>query len=104
MIEFIIITIGFIIGWYVREWWAVRQIKKFASSFEEKFNQNLSETVISAYIEKAGDTFFVYRKDDNAFLAQGTDINSLSDILESKFPGKLFNIPQDQLDMLENKK
>lgn len=104
MIELIILVVGITAGWYVREWYALRVMRKIVNNAQEQYKETIKESVIDAYIETAGDTFFVYRKEDNKFLAQGSDINTLSDILQEQFPGKYFNIPSDQLDMLERKK
>lgn len=104
MIELIVLVVGITVGWYIREWYAMRIMRKIVDNAQEQFKETIKDTVVDAYIEKAGDTFFVYRKEDNKFLAQGQDINSLSDILQEQFPGKYFNIPSDQLDMLEGKK
>ena len=104
MIELGILVVGFTIGWYVREWYAMRTMRKLVEKASENFKENIRKDIIDAYVEKAGDTYFVYRKEDNKFLAQGSDIISLSDTLQEQFPGKFFNIPGEQLDMLEGKK
>lgn len=104
MIELILIAVGLVAGWYLREWWAMRAMKHIVNDAAEDFKETIRSKVIDAYVEKAGDEYFVYRKEDNSFLAQGKNINDLSDILQEKFPGKFFNIPTDQLEMLEGNK
>lgn len=98
-----IIIVGFVAGWYVREWYAMRIMKQLVNKASESYKQSIRESIVNAYVEKSGDEYFVYRKDDNAFLAKGKDIDDLTDILQEKFPGKYFNIPNDQLEMLEAK-
>jgi hypothetical protein len=92
---------GLIIGWYAREWYAMRKIKKLMNNFGDDMLDELKKKIIDITIEKSGDVFFVYRKDDGTFLAQGTDIEKLSDILMEKFPGKLFNCSSEDLAALE---
>jgi hypothetical protein len=92
---------GIIFGWYAREWYAMRKVEKLMDSFGDNMLDEFKKKVIDITIEKSGDLFYVYRKDDGTFLAQGTDIEKLSDILVEKFPGKLFNCSPEDLAALE---
>lgn len=105
MIDYLITIFGgIIIGWYAREWYAMRKVEKLMSNFGDNMMDELKKKVIDIKVEKAGDVFFIYRKDDGTFLAQGSDINKLSDILVEKFPGKLFNCSPEDLAELESTK
>lgn len=97
----IAIACGIAIGWFSREWYAMRKVEKLMNSFGDNMLDEFKKKVVDITIEKSGDFFFVYRKDDGTFLAQGTDIEKLSDILVEKFPGKLFNCSPEDLAALE---
>jgi hypothetical protein len=102
MIDYLIAIVGgLIIGWFTREWYAMRKVEKLMNSFGDNMLDELKKKIIDITIEKSGDFFYVYRKDDGTFLAQGTDIEKLSDILIKKFPGKLFNCSPEDLAALE---
>lgn len=85
----------------MRERHALREIDKLVDKMNDDMVDEFKKKVIDITVEKSGDFFFVYRKEDGAFLAQGTDINKLSDILTEKFPGKLFNCSKEDLARLE---
>jgi hypothetical protein len=92
---------GFIAGWFLREWYAMRKVEKLMNSFGDNMLDEFKKKVVDITIEKSGDIFYVYRKDDGTFLAQGTNIEKLSDILMEKFPGMLFNCSSEDLAALE---
>lgn len=105
MIDYLIgIAGGFVVGWFLREWYAMRKVDKLINNINDSMVDEFKKKVIDITIEKSGDLFFVYRKDNGTFLAQGTDINTLSDILVEKFPGKLFNCSPEDLAQLESTK
>jgi hypothetical protein len=101
MMELIIAIVGFVVGWYVREWHAMRKVDQLIDNMNTKMVEEFKSKVINVTVEKSGDFFYIYRKDDGTFLAQGTDIDKLSDILSEKFPGKLFNVSPEELSQLE---
>jgi hypothetical protein len=105
MIDYLIaIAGGLLIGWYAREWYAMRKIENLMNNFGDNMLDEFKKKVIDITIEKSGDLFYVYKKDDGTFLAQGHDIDKLSDILVEKFPGKIFNCSPEDLATLESTK
>lgn len=100
--ELLLVAIGFVVGWFLREWYAMRKIDKLIDNMNDNLLDELKKKVVDITIEKSGDLFFVYKKDDGTFLAQGHDIDKLSDILTEKFPGKLFNCSPEDLATLES--
>ena len=102
MIEVLFVFGGIIIGWFLREWYAMRKVEKLINNLGDSMIDEFKKKVIDITVEKDGDFFYVYRKDDGTFLAQGTDIDKLSDILLEKFPGKLFNCSPEDLATLES--
>ena len=105
MTDYLIAIVGgLLIGWYAREWYAMRKIEKLMNNFGDNMLDEFKKKVIDITIEKSGDLFYVYKKDDGTFLAQGPDIDKLSDILVQKFPGKIFNCSPEDLATLESTK
>ena len=105
MTDYLIAIVGgLLIGWYAREWYAMRKIENLMNNFGDNMLDEFKKKVIDITIEKSGDLFYVYKKDDGTFLAQGPDIDKLSDILVQKFPGKIFNCSPEDLATLESTK
>ena len=85
-----------------KEFFKARNVNFTECSLDDKdVLDEFKKKVVDITIEKSGDFFLVYRKDDGSFLAQGADIDKLSDILTEKFPGKLFNCSPEDLATLE---
>lgn len=101
MSELILILAGFLIGWYGREIYAKHMVKKLGAQIDEIASEVVKESIINIDVEKHDDTLFVYKK-DGTFLAQGKNIDELTDILQKKFPGKLFNASPEHMKLLEN--
>lgn len=92
---------GIWLGWQLREWHAIRTLRRFLS--ENEPSENAPETapeIVSCVLEQHGNVFYVYSKEDNQFLGQGTDENELSVVLKERFPGKMFSLDGDQLKKL----
>lgn len=105
MMEYLIaIAGGFIVGWFLREWYALRKVEKIIADLNTNMVDEFKKKVIDINVEKSGDIFYIYRKDDGTFLAQGDDIDKLSDLLTEKYPGKLFNCSPEDLAALESTK
>lgn len=66
----------------------------YAQSILEEFE----ERVINARLEFYDNVIRVYNKDTDEFLAQGKDMDEINSTLKSRFPNKLFNIRQEQID------
>lgn len=94
----------FYLGWRLREWWAVRNMHKILSTFEEELQETIAKSIINVNVEKIQDTFYLYNRDDNSFLAQGKDISTLMSVLEKQFPNTTFNLSREHFDMLKGAK
>lgn len=106
MIEFLLFAlasgvIGFALGWWGRERYAIRVVSTIVEQAKEEYLEDIKKTVINVLVEKANDIFYIYAKEDGSFLAQGKDINELTEILNERFPGKMFNVTPEDLKMLE---
>jgi hypothetical protein len=101
MIEFIL---GFILGAFL---FAIHiQIKKFQTlreletSVSESLDR-LKEKIIPSRIEEENGMLYLYNKETNEFLAQGKTFRELEQNVKEKFPNKLFNVPQEELNKYE---
>jgi hypothetical protein len=55
------------------------------------------EHVIDSRIEAVADQLHLYNKKTEEFLAQGKDLQELNDNASKRFPDKLFNVPNSEL-------
>lgn len=101
MIELLLICASFVIGWFARELYAHYLIDKFTKSLSNTMVENLEKNIIDITVEKHEGYLFVYQKDNGAFLAQGKDLDELSDVLIKKYPGKFFNTSSKHMKLLE---
>jgi len=53
-------------------------------------------------VERAGNQIYLYHKETNEFLAQGPDLQSALDVVEQRFPHRVFQgrLSKDQADAL----
>lgn len=99
---FIIVVwiMGACFGWGARERHAERQLKRFMERVEEKVDQEYDESIIHISIEKHNGMFFVYNKDTNEFMGQGTTRRELEQNLAKRFPEKKFAADKENLRIL----
>lgn len=69
------------------------KLKRYAEDVLEAFE----ERVVPARIEFESNQMLCYNRDTDEFLAQATTWDELNDILKSRFPDKMFDVPQDQI-------
>jgi hypothetical protein len=98
-----IFGVGFFLGWRFREQVAVRRIEQVTEEISEDILQEFKSRVIDISVEDHDGTFYVYNRDDGAYLAHGPSMDKLEDILLEKFPGKLFNAKPDDLQKLKSR-
>jgi hypothetical protein len=80
---------GAVHGWNLRERYAKRMLGMIAQQFEEQVQQQ-TENLKHIIIEKHKDTFFVYEKESNTFMAQGNSRDELEEVLKKRFPDTRF--------------
>jgi len=104
MIEIIIASVsavvGFVGGWKYREIVAQRQmaaIRKAVAQYLHEQAEDVSKRTIEIVVRREGEQFFVYNKETDEFLAQGTTHQQISDALNSRFPGKIFVANKEDL-------
>lgn len=102
------IAAGLCIGYYARSLLTSYRVAKFRKAMEEykeaveKEARAVEESIVRAYITTEGNTFFVYDKKDDSFLAQGTSKEELVKTLESLYPTKTIMVVKSEYDKLEN--
>lgn len=93
----------FFLGWRMREQAAIKSINRATEEFAESMVSEFKSKVINIRVEDHEGQFFVYSKEDGAYLAHGETKSKLEDILHDKFPGKLFNASPQDLEKLESR-
>lgn len=99
---FIIFAVAFYLGWQAREIQAKVRIKRYLAESMQDMIEDVKKDMINITVDFAetGD-IFIYKKEDGSYLGHGKTRNELEDMLEKKFPGKLFNASPEDLAKLE---
>lgn len=90
------LVVGIVWGWNARGNYARKRLDMLLKQAEET-QEPQEETPIPIIIEKHNDTFYVYGKDDNTFMAQGNTRWHLEKNLEKRYPGKKFGASPENL-------
>lgn len=92
----LLIGIGIVVGWFLREWYAVRKLEQLKEVFEQM--QHNDEDKIPIVVEIKDKQLFVYERDTLKYLAHGSNEKDVTKILKERFPGKVFEAsPEDLL-------
>lgn len=91
------------IGWKAREWYAHHIIDQLEKKYSDHLIETFKKDVIDIRVEDSDGSFFVYRKEDGSYLAHGETMKKLEDILNDKFPGKMFNATPEDLQKLKTR-
>lgn len=59
--------------------------------------KKLKETIIPSVIEESNGILYLYNAETNEFIAQGKNFEDLNHNAKARFPDKLFNVPQDEI-------
>lgn len=90
------LVVGIVWGWNARGNYARKRLDMLLKHAEET-QEPQEEAPIPIIIEKHNDTFYVYGKDDNTFMAQGNTRWHLEKNLEKRYPGKKFGASPENL-------
>ena len=85
---FVIWIMGALSGWNAREKHAKRMVEHHFEQLETFVNEQ--EELLHIVIEKHNDMLFVYDKDTEQFMAQGSTREAVEKVLVERFPGKRF--------------
>lgn len=90
LIYAVVFILGTVWGWNLRERHAEKQVDSFMEQIDTEFKQRVSDKIIQINIEKQNGVFYVYNKENNDFMGQGTTKQELEDVLSQRFPDKKF--------------
>lgn len=103
LVIFIFGVVCFFLGWKIREVVAMRIMSKMVDEISQNTLQEFKKNVVNIRVEDHDGQFFVYQKDDGSYLAHAETKTKLEDILNEKFPGKMFNATPEDLEKLESR-
>lgn len=69
----------------------------------EKGLAKLRETIIPSRIEHVNGMLYLYNKETNDFIAQGKSFEELNENAKKRFPEKLFNVAQAEINLVKGK-
>jgi hypothetical protein len=101
MEAFVLVGIGFICGIWFHVLYASARRQLIELRLEREIDRKvkaLKEKIIPSRIEEENGLLFLYNSETNEFLGQGANADELETTVMARYPGKLFNVPQDQLD------
>jgi hypothetical protein len=90
------LALGFIIGWFTHRHMVHLKIE----AIMQRLEKGMMDNIIEVRIERQGDMIYVYRADNNEFMVQGTSDVEVGKQLASRFPGKSFVAPRDQIEKI----
>lgn len=76
------------------------EIKELDDLLKKKI-ESIKEKIIPSRIEEENGMLYLYNKETNEFLGQGKTFSELEKAVREKFPNKLFNVPQEELNKYE---
>jgi hypothetical protein len=81
---------GIVYGWRLREIHAKVVTKRIMQELSEELEEAESDELIQINIEQHSGVFYVYNKQTDEFMGQGSSKEQLEDVLAKRFPGKRF--------------
>lgn len=97
-------VVCFVLGWFfcklsmgIKNY---QMLKRLDKELGEKIDK-IRERIIPARIEEVNGSLFLYNSETNEFLGQGKNFTELENAVRVKYPNKLFNVPQKELDKYE---
>ena len=97
LILFGALVIGVIIGWELREQYAMRVVNQLLKEVEGHQESESTEERTKMRLEKHGTGIYAFEEETDEFIAQGTDLFDLDKAIQARFPGKKFAIKEDNL-------
>lgn len=88
----IVFFLGTLYGWHLRERHATRTLERFLR--EAKVEESEQEDLTHIVIEKHNDVFYVYERENNTFMAQGSTREELEENLKKRYPDQRFACPE----------
>lgn len=96
------VIFGAVLGYFIasvvnryREILAIRELDENISTTLKR----IKDKIIPARIEEEeGGVLFLYNSETNEFLGQGVNFEELENAVKTKYPSKIFNVPQAEID------
>jgi hypothetical protein len=91
MIDFIVDTVfWFVVFWLIIKVWQTYLVAKneLLLAKIKEHNEQVLNNIIQVNIEKHNDTFYLYEKDTQEFIAQGVNFEEVKRHCEARFKGK----------------
>jgi hypothetical protein len=100
---FIAVAIAFyrVVALAIETYQAYKVLKNFDKKFEEELVKKLEEAkikVIEVNIEKHQDTYYLFSKENDQFIAQGKNKDEIVDAIQARYKGYRILTQQEQLD------
>ena len=95
MNEIIIGVVCLIVGWKLRELYAIRQISFLLKLDEEEVVVEPKKSLLK--LEKRSDIIYAYDNETDQFLGQAQSMDSLAEVLGKRFPDKRFTASPENL-------
>jgi predicted negative regulator of RcsB-dependent stress response len=96
-VMFVMLALGFVLGWHMRERHAIKQIEMILESDEYAEAVQETESRTKMRLERHGGLILAYVEEDNSFIAQGEDLEALDKAIQARFPGRKFSIQEQNL-------
>jgi hypothetical protein len=93
--------------WLVVIWLVMKVVETYLIAKNEalteqvkEMTRQIKEQIIQVEIEKHGNVFYLFEKDTNRFIAQGTNFEEVKQHCESRFKGKTVVGDEEQMNQL----
>lgn len=103
MIDFIIDSIF----WMVVIWLAMKVFETYLAAKNEvleeqikDLTQKVKDSIIHVNIEKHGEVFYLFEKDTNRFIAQGSNFEEIKEHCQTRFKNKSVIADESQMEQL----
>lgn len=94
------IILGVLIGIFLHRAYIHIRVQMLEKRIEQKIDTVLTEfrkNIINSKIEFVNGVYYMYDRQTNEFIAQGTTFEELEKAARAKCPDKLFNVPHEEL-------
>ena len=102
MLEFVLlvvgISIGFILGWKMREVHAQNVVNNMFKNADAKTDEN----ILNVEVVKANEQFYIYHADTSAFIVQVKDKEQLFEYFKDKYPQKTVMMKKEHFALFDN--
>ena len=96
--ELIMVAVGVAVGWVVVTWFQARQ--QYLETRDDII-QEVLRNMITTRLEVHHGLYYLFREDDDSFVAQGQDARELLDHINLRFRGKKFFITEGDPDVIQ---